>query len=572
MGEEGLIYEKLKAADCNLDCHINFHIKDAHILQDVKAQFQAGKCTALMGPSGAGKTSLLNVLCGRAKYGEVTGEVLANGTRIEPAFFKQQLTYVPQNDVLWSALTVRQLLMYTAQLRLAISDEERAARVEEVMSQLNLLERADVMVGDDLNPSLSGGQRKRVSIAMELLADRPVLFVDEPTSGLDSVTAAEVVELLCELAERSRKTIICTIHQPTWDMLQRFHALLVLAKGQVVYDGQVTGLVEYIHQMDSAGECPAYVNPIDHFFELISKPDAASIWHRYFLQSHENCLTPCGPLHPTADFSTDYPVGRMAQTTILFCRGVFLLKDFSRGPALILPQVFLSIVLGFSFYQEGYGTSTNPDTTIANLVFMMIALNFMVNLMMSVVSIPLEKAIVLREYRNGTYSLVSYWVGRLCLSMISVVLISLITTPIVYFLVGMPSEFLRFGAFYLMLVTLGCFAQTLSLVVGCSISNAEAAVQKIPPVMVLLMLYAGLLIPKTKMHPWFVWVYYVNPFNYAYKVLMYVVCKGEGAGAGDALLEFFSVTQHDQIVSVAVVAGLLVLLWIVGYFFAKRSF
>jgi len=176
--EEGLIYEKLKAADCNLDCHINFHIKDAHILQDVKAQFQAGKCTALMGPSGAGKTSLLNVLCGRAKYGEVTGEVLANGTRIEPAFFKQQLTYVPQNDVLWSALTVRQLLMYTAQLRLAISDEERAARVEEVMSQLNLLERADVMVGDDLNPSLSGGQRKRVSIAMELLADRPVLFVD----------------------------------------------------------------------------------------------------------------------------------------------------------------------------------------------------------------------------------------------------------------------------------------------------------------------------------------------------------------------------------------------------------
>merc|ERR1711977_2263 len=539
--EEGLIYEKLKAADCNLDCHINFHIKDAHILQDVKAQFQAGKCTALMGPSGAGKTSLLNVLCGRAKYGEVTGEVLANGTRIEPAFFKQQLTYVPQNDVLWSALTVRQLLMYTAQLRLAISDEERAARVEEVMSQLNLLERADVMVGDDLNPSLSGGQRKRVSIAMELL-------------------------------ERSRKTIICTIHQPTWDMLQRFHALLVLAKGQVVYDGQVTGLVEYIHQMDSAGECPAYVNPIDHFFELISKPDAASIWHRYFLQSHENCLTPRGPSHPTADFSADYPVGRMAQTTILFCRGVFLLKDFSRGPALILPQVFLSIVLGFSFYQQGYGTSTNPDTTIANLIFMMIAESFMVNLMMSVVSMPLEKAIILREYRNGSYSLLSYWLARVILAVVLVFAINLITNPITYFLVGLPADIWCFGVYYLVMSCLGCIAQLLSLVIGCGVSKAEAAIQRVPPVVILFMLYAGLLIPKDNMHPWFIWLYYMNPFNYSFKLVMRAVCHGQGNGAGDQLLKYFSVTDEEQLQAALVLVGLVPLLIIFGYHAARRSF
>lgn len=126
-------------------------------------------------------------------------------------------------------------------------EAERVARVDEVIKQLGLSERADVMVGDELHPSLSGGQRKRVSIAMELLADRPVMFVDEPTSGLDSVTASEVVQLLCQLAEQYQKTVVCTIHQPTWDMLQHFHQLLVLAKGQVVYSGKVPALVQYIN-------------------------------------------------------------------------------------------------------------------------------------------------------------------------------------------------------------------------------------------------------------------------------------------------------------------------------------
>merc|ERR1712054_668538 len=147
-----------------------------------------------------------------------------------------------------------------------------------------------------------------------------------------------------------------------------------------------------------------------------------------------------------------------------------------------------------------------------------------------------------------------------------------VAIPINYFMVGLPSDITKFFSFYAVISLMAIVAQLLSLVIGCSVANAEAAVQKVPPLMILFMLYAGLLIPKDNIHPWFIWIYYINPFNYTYKLLMYAGCHDQSEGAGNELLRYFSVDESDLLPSSLVLGGLVLFLSFVGYFLAKRSF
>merc|ERR1712188_235221 len=131
------------------------------------------------------------------------------------------------------------------------------------------------------------------------------------------------------------------------------------------------------------------------------------------------------------------------------------------------------------------------------------------------------------------------------------------TVPIIYFLVGFPSEFSRFIQFYAVICLVASIAQVTAVVIGCAVGNAESAVQKLPPVIINFMLFAGLLIPKSKIPDWFIWIYWINPFNYAFKLLMYAGLEGQGdliAGVrqGDYLLEMFSVKESDRLPSALV--------------------
>ena len=162
-----------------------------HILHHISARFESGKVTALMGPSGAGKTTLLSILSGHAvDWGEMTGRVTVNGRALSARLFRRLGTLVPQNDILLPGLTVRQTLQFGARLRcrgaLGVPGASQDARVDDLLETLGLSMCAGVLVGDDKLRGVSGGQRKRCSIALELLDENPLLFLDEPTSGGNS--------------------------------------------------------------------------------------------------------------------------------------------------------------------------------------------------------------------------------------------------------------------------------------------------------------------------------------------------------------------------------------------------
>lgn len=250
--------------------HVWFKFKTGGIgLRDINMFEEQGKLVGIMGASGAGKTTLLNVLCGNEAPSE--GDVLINGLNLHTQ--KDQLEgvigLIPQDDLLIEELTVYQNLYYSAKLCFKnLSEDEINAKVDKTLKDLGLYERKDLQVGSPLNKMISGGQRKRLNIALELIREPGILFVDEPTSGLSSRDSENVMNLLRELALKG-KLVFVVIHQPSSDIYKMFDKMFILdTGGYPVYYGNPTESIIHFKTEDNqtnadVGQCPTCgnVNP-----------------------------------------------------------------------------------------------------------------------------------------------------------------------------------------------------------------------------------------------------------------------------------------------------------------------
>jgi len=197
-----------------------------------------------LGPSGSGKSTLLNTLACRLDVNTIVqGEMRLNGCPYNNAELKRIAGYVMQDDLLNGSLTVEETLTYTAELRLPrdFTDKQRRTRVEDVMIDLGLIHVRNVIVGTPLNKGISGGERKRLCVGMQLLNRPQLLFLDEPTSGLDSVTALDLLRTFHSLAHGKSPdkavTIVCSIHQPQSKIFNLFDSLILLKAGEIIYQG-----------------------------------------------------------------------------------------------------------------------------------------------------------------------------------------------------------------------------------------------------------------------------------------------------------------------------------------------
>lgn len=249
------------------------------ILQQINCTMKPGELWALMGTSGSGKSSLLSVIAGRIGPGmQVRGTVSLNGEPADAASVLANIAMVPQHDHMHASLSVRETLTFSSKLVSGkkISQEVRTQHVEKIITELSLKDCAETRIGDEQNKGLSGGEKRRVSMALRMLpADSKgltspgVMLLDEPTSGLDSFTAATTVDLMRELADANR-TVVAAIHQPASEVFHAFDSLMVLTNGQVVYNGPSGDIHAYFSSFTYVPQCPNHTNPADWLLDISS--------------------------------------------------------------------------------------------------------------------------------------------------------------------------------------------------------------------------------------------------------------------------------------------------------------
>ncbi|KAK3268627.1 hypothetical protein CYMTET_22877 [Cymbomonas tetramitiformis] len=249
------------------------------ILKDFNAYFRPGSLTAIMGPSGSGKTTTLNLVTGVARRGEFSGTRLINGTAYSSqgyCNFMESQGYVQQTDCLYERLTVRENLCYSALLRLttlANSMADSILRADEVMREVGLSVVAHTKVGGAATTGrgISGGQRRRLSVGIEMLRLPSVLTLDEPTSGLDSLASLQIVTLLNTLAEHGNRTVITSIHQPRSEIFQLFHNILLMEEGgRMAYLGPADTVVAFLSSVpDQPLKREDYDNPGDFIIDVV---------------------------------------------------------------------------------------------------------------------------------------------------------------------------------------------------------------------------------------------------------------------------------------------------------------
>ncbi|XP_076955784.1 ABC transporter G family member STR2-like [Bidens hawaiensis] len=245
--------------------------QEADLLNKITGYAPKGCITAVMGPSGAGKSTLLDGLAGRIASGSLKGKVSLDGNEMSPSLIKRTSAYIMQDDRLFPMLTVYETLLFAADFRLgSIPQSEKWQRVETLIDQLGLSTARNTYIGDEGTRGVSGGERRRVSIGVDIIHGPSLLFLDEPTSGLDSTSAQSVIEKVHDIA-RTGSTVVLTIHQPSHRILLLLDHLIILARGQLMYQGSPKDVGLYLGRMGR--KLPIGENPIEFLIDVIQQYD-----------------------------------------------------------------------------------------------------------------------------------------------------------------------------------------------------------------------------------------------------------------------------------------------------------
>ena len=260
--------------------NVCYELNNKVILSKARGLARPGEITAIMGASGAGKTTFLDILARKNKRGRVKGSFFVNGETVTDQDFKNVIGFVDQEDTMLPTLTVHETILASALLRLPrdMTRAAKEARVHEIERQLGIHQIRDSVIGSEEGKGrgISGGEKRRVAIACELVTSPSILFLDEPTSGLDAYNAFNVIECLLTLAKTYKRTVVFTIHQPRSNIVALFDRLILLAQGQTVYSGPFAQCQDYFDRLGYS--CPPGFNIADYLVDLtmhaaVTSPD-----------------------------------------------------------------------------------------------------------------------------------------------------------------------------------------------------------------------------------------------------------------------------------------------------------
>lgn len=539
------------------------------ILKSVSGRLRSSELTAIMGPSGAGKSTLLNILTGYKTTG-MEGSITINDHERNLSAFRKLSCYIMQDNQLHANLTVAEAMKVAANLKLSsqVNKIEKEEVIQEILETLGLSEHRRTMTSN-----LSGGQKKRLSIALELVNNPPVMFFDEPTSGLDSSSCFQCISLLKTLA-RGGRTIICTIHQPSARLFEMFDALYTLAEGQCVYQGSASQLVPFLRTIGL--NCPSYHNPASFIIEVSCGEYGDNIKNlvnainngKYDIREGysfpelkngmNNCNVAPGILKNTEnlekipikdkndinnleekfpenkwDFEEKpsyemallddsiavtperYPISEFKQFYIVLKRALlFSFRDWTLMYLRLFAHLLVAVLISALYYDIG----NDGAKVLSNLGFLFFNMLFLMytSMTITILSFPLELPVLLKENFNRWYSLKAYYLAITISDLPFQTIFCILYVTIVYFLTSQPADMMRYSLFVGICLLISFVAQSVGLVVGAAM-NVQNGVFLAPVMSVPFLLFSGFFVSFDAIPVYLRWITYLSYIRYGFE-------------------------------------------------------
>ncbi|KAJ0986405.1 hypothetical protein J5N97_004761 [Dioscorea zingiberensis] len=500
------------------------------LLRGITGAFRPGILTALMGVSGAGKTTLMDVLAGRKTSGYIEGDIRISGYPKNQATFARISGYCEQNDIHSPQVTVMESLIYSAFLRLPkeLSKEEKMKFVSEVMELVELDGLKDAIVGIPGVTGLSLEQRKRLTISVELVANPSIIFMDEPTSGLDARAAAIVIRTVRNTVNTGR-TVVCTIHQPSIHIFEAFdEVLLMKRRGQVMYFGPLgqhsQKIIEYFGAIPGVPKIKDKYNPATWMIEVSSAAaeerlgiDFAEYYRSSALNQHNktlvNELSKPAPDASDLSFTTQYSQSSLDQFKSCLWKQWL---TYWRSPDYNLVRLFFTLVTALMFGSILWRIGRRRDTSAALTIVIgsmstAEAIVGYINCSTAIPIVSMERTVFYRERSAGMYSALPYAIAQVVVEIPFVLIQALYYSLLIYSMMAFQWTAAKFLWFFFISFFTFLYYTYYGMMIVSITPNHQAAAILSSSFFALFNLFSGFFITRPNIPKWWVWYYWICP-------------------------------------------------------------
>ncbi|VFQ68223.1 unnamed protein product [Cuscuta campestris] len=514
------------------------------ILRDVSGQAREGEILAVIGASGSGKSTLIDALACKISKESLKGTVTLNG---EPLGFRQLKVisaYVMQDDLLYPMLTVEETLMFAAELRLprTLSNSKKKQRVQALIDQLGLRNAAATVIGDEGHRGVSGGERRRVSIGIDIIHDPIVLFLDEPTSGLDSSSAFNVVKVLQRIAQTG-SIVIMSVHQPSCRIMGLLDRLLFLSGGETVYNGSPANLTRFFS--DFGHPIPESENRAEFALDLIRELEGSTNGTKGLVQFNRSWtgnrnnepetsnILPLkfaiaasisrGKLVSGATANDGSPVETVRTHANPIWTEIFVLskrsfRNMGRMPEILGTRLGTVTITGFILATMFWRLDDSPRGVQERLGFFAFAMSLTFYTCADTIPVFIqERYIFLRETAHNSYRRSSYCLSHALVSLPSLLFFSFVFAASTFWAVGLSGGATGFCFYYAIILASFWAGNSFVTFVSSVVPHVMLGYIVVVAVLAYFLLFSGFFMNHDRIPRYWIWFHYISLVKYPYE-------------------------------------------------------
>ncbi|KAK8633531.1 hypothetical protein V6N13_014376 [Hibiscus sabdariffa] len=518
------------------------------LLNDISGEARDGEIMAVLGASGSGKSTLIDALANRIAKGSLKGKITLNGEALESRMLKVISAYVMQDDMLFPMLTVEETLMFAAEFRLprTLSKSKKKLRVQALIDQLGLRNAAKTVIGDEGHRGVSGGERRRVSIGIDIIHDPIILFFDEPTSGLDSTSAFMVIKVLQRIAQ-SGSVVIMSVHQPSFRILGLLDRLIFLSRGQTVYSGSPMNLPLYFSEFGYP--IPENENKTEFALDLIRELEASPggtkslvefnkswqctkhtrdtepEWLGLSLKEAISASISRGKLVPgaTNDVNSTSMVPKFANP---FWKEMAVLSNRSILNSRRMPELFgirlgAVLVTGFILTTVFWQLDNSPKGVQERLGFFAFAMSTTFYTCADALPVFLqERYIFIRETAHNAYRRLSYVTSNALVTLPGLIFLSLAFATTTFWAVGLDGGLSGFAFYFLIMFASFWSGSSFVTFLSGVVPHVMLGYTIVVAILAYFLLFSGFFIDRDRIPGYWIWFHYLSLVKYPYEAVL----------------------------------------------------